>query len=108
MSDLYILSDTGAPVPEPDVIKWGQWYENREACRVDSTHVGNARVSTVFLGMDYSLGDAGGPILWETMVFGGPLHEERDRCGGNREQAEAMHSEMIRRVTLAANAENTP
>jgi len=29
-------------------------------------------VSTVFLGLDHSFEPDGPPVLWETMVFGGP------------------------------------
>ena len=34
------------------------------------TLVGDLLVSTVFLGLDFSLGRVGPPVLWETMVFG--------------------------------------
>jgi hypothetical protein len=47
--------------------------------------------------MDHQWGE-GPPILWETMVFGGPMDQEQDRCGGSREQAEAMHAHMVKRV----------
>lgn len=65
-------------------------------------HVGNetigpARISTVFLGIDYSWGK-GPPVLWETMVFGGKLDREMNRCSGSWEQAEAMHADMVERV----------
>ena len=43
----------------------------------------------------------GPPVLWETMVFGGKLDQEQARCSGNREQAEAMHNEMVERVKKA-------
>jgi hypothetical protein len=59
--------------------------------------VGVSKVSTVFLCLDHQF--AGGPpILWETMVFGGALDQEQDRCSGTREQAEAMHQRMVERV----------
>lgn len=41
--------------------------ENR---RVALTEMDNILVSTVFLVMDHSFGDTGGPILFETLVSG--------------------------------------
>ncbi len=55
------------------------------------------KVSTVFLGLDHNFGD-GPPILWETLVFGGPMNGQQTRCAGSREQAEAMHEKMVQLV----------
>lgn len=53
-----------------DVLEWARWYEGGDdARRVAETFIGEARVSTVFLGLDHSFGF--GPSLWfETMIFG--------------------------------------
>lgn len=59
--------------------------------------VGDSKISTVFLGLDHSFGSSS-PVLWETMVFGGELDQEQDRCSGSREQAEAMHARMVEKV----------
>lgn len=45
---------------------------------VAQENVGNARVSTVFIGLDHSWGN-GPPILFETMVFRGGHGEECER-----------------------------
>lgn len=96
-SVLYILDASGRPTPEPDCITWAQWYADaNEQRRVARTPVGDVEVSTVFLGVDHSYDDDGPPILWETMVF--PECVEKDRCSGNREQAEAMHSAMVEKL----------
>jgi hypothetical protein len=92
----YILDDAGNPYPEPDIIRWATWSVTAER-RVGDTRVGDVRVTTVFLGTDRQF-DEGVPILWETMVFGGTLDQEQDRCSGSREQAEAMHAAMVERV----------
>ena len=101
MSDLYIFDDSGRPVREPDITKWGVFLKDRKRRRVAADVLTingeEVRVSTVFLGMDHAW-DGGPPVLWETMVFGGKLSEEQDRCAGNREQAEAMHARMLERV----------
>ena len=94
----YILNKAGEPVREPSLKRWASWMEDAGRC-VESTQIGQCRVSTVFLGLDYGL--EGPPILWETMVWGGPLRGAQDRCSGSREQAEAMHSAMVREVMMA-------
>ena len=98
MTDKFILNDKGEPIPESDLIKWGMWFhESRNQRIVAKDIIGESNVSTVFLGLDHSWGD-GPPVLWETMVFGGLLDQEQDRCSGSREQAEAMHQRMVERV----------
>lgn len=110
MNDKYILNDKGEPVPEPDPIKWGQWFEHSSRPfkrRVKREKVGNYEVSTVFLGLDHKFGGEGPPVLWETMVFGeGDLSQDMKRCSGTREQAESMHEEMVKNVkaSLRKNA----
>jgi hypothetical protein len=92
----YILDSNGCPVLEPDVMKWAHWFEKANRTVAMDT-VGGSIVSTVFLGIDHGF-DGGPPILWETMVFSGKLDHEQDRCSGSREQAEAMHARMVKRV----------
>lgn len=97
MNARYILNADGKPVPEPDLVAWARWYEAADR-HVAKDQIGEVRVSTVFLGIDHSFGRPGGPVLWETMVFGGRLDQEQERCSGSREQAEAMHARMMERV----------
>jgi hypothetical protein len=72
--------------------------------RLYSGHsVGPYRVSTVFLGVNHNFGGGGAPILWETMVFsGGESDVDSNRCAGGREQAEAMHAQMVHKYTAVA------
>ena len=90
----YILNDLGEPVVENDLHKWGEWFQksNRSVCR---TAFNEGYVSTVFLGLDHNYSGIGGPVLWETMVFGGAMDQHQVRCNGNREQAEAMHQRVV-------------
>jgi hypothetical protein len=50
----------------------------------------------VFLGLDHSHG-GGPPLLFETLVFGGPLADEGDRYP-TRAAALAGHDQMVARV----------
>ena len=96
MTDIgqYILVD-GMPTPEPDILKWGRWFEQaREARIVAKTDIGeNVHVSTVFLALDHSFG-GDRPLLWETMIFGGPHDQETWRYS-SRAEAEAGHLDAV-------------
>lgn len=72
MNDKYILNGQGDPVPEPDTIRWAQWFEgSTNQRRIAFTQIEErVKVSTVFLGLDHGW-EGGPPVLWETMIFGG-------------------------------------
>lgn len=85
----YILNDQGLPVPEPDVLKWAQWFDGDDHRLVKQTKIGRVSVSTVFLGIDHGW-DNEEPILWETMVFGG-IHDQSQWRYSSREAAVLEH-----------------
>src|SRR5436190_721491 len=78
---LKILEDP-KPVRCHDIVDWGRWFEsNPEARRVNSTAIDSkVHVSTVFLGLDHNFYGDTDPILFETLVFGGSMDGEMDRC----------------------------
>lgn len=97
----YILNDDGEPVPCYDMRKWGEWFETaREKRRVAWTDLEEMGViSTVFLGLDHHFGPINdpltyAPILWETMVFGGPCAHDMQRYS-SREAALRGHEEFV-------------
>lgn len=64
--------------------------------RVALSRIGDAEVSTVFLGIDYGFGRTPDPLLFETMVFYGPDRE----CGRMMryftwEEAERGHADIV-------------
>lgn len=63
------------------------------------TLLGESRVSTVFLGVDHSVG-VGPPVLWETLVFGGKCDGEQ-RHYSSKADAEQGHNEIVGKVTRA-------
>ncbi len=92
----YILDGHKAVVCS-DILTWAKWFEaNNKNRHVADEKIGDVRVSTVFLGLDHSFGD-GPPLLFETMIFGGPLDQEQDRCT-TWDEAERMHAVMVERV----------
>ena len=92
----YILVD-GEPVAEPDLMAWGRWFEDADR-QVAVTYIDEARtvrVSTVFLGLDHNFNEGGAPILWETIVFGGPHDQEQDRYA-SKADALAGHGRLVK------------
>jgi len=100
MSDKYVLDEAGNPVPCDNLLEWGRWFENAGSKRqVARDSVNGANVSTVFLGLDHSWGD-GPPLLFETMIFGGPHDQYQERYSTRAEAIEGH----ARAVALAGEA----
>lgn len=90
MTDKYTL-DGHTPIPCEDFLAWGRWFETAdEARRVALTTVGEACVSTVFLGIDHNWLH-GELALFETLIFGGDHDGWIDRYG-TWDEAEAGHA----------------
>lgn len=98
MSEHYIL-DGHETIPV-DMLTWAMWFKsNSDARRVANEEVGHARVSTVFLGLDHSFG-SGQPMIFETLVFGGPHDGDMERCTTWAE-AEAQHAMMVKKISAS-------
>ena len=93
VTDRYILDETGEPVPCPDLLTWGRWFEASQDRHVARDEIGDVLISTVFLGLDHGWG-RGPPVLWETMVFGGKLDEQQERYV-SRADALAGHTRWL-------------
>jgi hypothetical protein len=100
----YILDEAGNPQPCDDVLVWARWFQTADRHVAQDMDEGKdarpVRISTVFLGLDHSFNLAGPPILWETLVFGGPLDGEMIRYT-SREKAWQGHQAMCHRVRQA-------
>lgn len=83
----YTLNVNHIPMPIGDVLRWAQWMEEGDnkvvalsqgTLSIDGDRWCDIKVSTVFIGIDMSIsGD--GDLLFETMVFGGPLDQYMKR-----------------------------
>lgn len=88
---MYVL-DGKTPVFEPDLYKWGEWFETANR-QVEVNIIDDVTLSTVFLGLDHSW-SAGPPVLFETMIFGGERDQETHRyC--TWDEAEAGHKQIL-------------
>lgn len=109
MTRKYILKD-GKPVPCPDLLAWGRWMEenaNERVLRRTEVHTPGGPVvvvSTVFLGLDHGFG-GGKPVLWETMIFGGPHSEWMCRY---HTRAEALDGHGVAVASLRMPAGTMP
>jgi len=105
--DKYMLIDH-TPVACGDAMSWAQYMEDRykqeQATGVDPWRVGSdmiderCHVSTVFMGLDHRFFGDGEPVLFETMIFGGPLDQEQYRycTWAEAERGHAGHVERAR------------
>lgn len=95
--------DGHRPVPAT-LNEVGALFEKPEARRVAWTDMGGVDgdvvVSTVFLVIDHSIPMRGAPVLFETMVFGGPLDQEQERYS-TWEEAEAGHARWVEKAREA-------
>lgn len=95
--DKYILKDK-IPILEDDVKTWGEFMETQDRV-VKKTEFGDIHISTVFIGLNHSLED-NKILLFETLVFKGPLDSEMERYT-TWEEALAGHEKMEQRVYQA-------
>jgi hypothetical protein len=92
----YILRD-GVPVPCEDVLEWGRWLCGADRIVGHTKFPGVCEVATDFVGLDRSSGEASSPVLWETVVDGGPINLETWRYS-SAEEARNGHEEQASRV----------
>lgn len=97
-SSFYILR--GHEVVEADMLESAMFFENIGARTVRKTQVvatksvEECEVSTVFLGIDHGYTENGPPIVFETLVFGGPMADSMRRYA-TWDEAVAGHEETV-------------
>lgn len=93
MGERHYIERDGKPVAVP-FREWVAWMFCDPHRQVAATRIAKGvDVSTVFLGLDHSFG-GGPPILYETLVFGGPLDGQGQRTC-TREQAVERHKQWV-------------
>lgn len=71
---LYILVGK-KPVKCKNLLEWGRTLDTK-TCRLARIESDGVRVSTVFLGLDHNWSGDGPPLLFETIIFGGPQDQQ--------------------------------
>ena len=93
MTSRWYKLDGDTPVPvSAEEVDWGNRWHIK-------TTVNDSTVSTVFIPIDHSFGD-GPPVLFETLIFGGPLADEGERYH-TKADAEEGHTKWVKRVLEA-------
>ena len=100
MTKWILAKDRRTPV-QVDFMTWAKWIETAEKL-VQRTDVPGGYVSTVFLGIDHRFGGSGPPLLFETMIFGGP-HDEYQQRYSTWEEAEVGHRKAVELASLATS-----
>jgi hypothetical protein len=87
------------------LFEWAEWLEANREMRpyaegghiVQCGEIGDAVVSTVFLGLDHNHFGDGPPILFETMIFGGE-HDQYQARYETLAEAEEGHQRALELV----------
>lgn len=85
--------------PIDDLVEWGRLLGDLKYRVVEAVESDGVRVSTVWLGIDHSHGE-GPPLIFETMIFGGPHDGYQERYSTEAE-ARAGHAEALKLPTKA-------
>ena len=97
--DRYIEVD-GVLVLENDPHKWNDYMRGRDH-RIAKTHITPiVYVSTIFLGIDHNFSGEGLPLLYETMIFGGPRNHQ-ESWHATRAEALVGHQAVVEAEKLA-------
>jgi hypothetical protein len=97
----YYVLDANNNVVEAKLEAWGIWFshiDNRVIGLTDITS--QIRVSTVFIGIDHRFFGRGPPLLFETMIFGGPLDQYQRRYA-SYDDAQTGHQVAVRKAREA-------
>jgi hypothetical protein len=96
----YVLDENHHTV-EVGMKEWARSLEVTSNRIVDYTEIASeTHVSTVFLGIDHRFFGQGPPILFETMIFGGPLDGSQWRYS-SWDDAQAGHKAAVRKAREA-------
>lgn len=98
----YYYDRNGDPM---SMLDWTRRFEDNTYKRVAFDQVGDIDISTVWLGLDHNFSGTGSPLIFETIVFGGPpdVDNETQRYATEAE-ARAGHAAWLERARAAATS----
>ena len=108
INEKYVLNQHNEPVVVKDLMLWAAAFEDNDKRIVRQTTVTelgeylvspfkSVFVSTVFLGLDHNFMGEGPPIVFETMVFGGPFNHTMWRYA-TWDEAVKGHEQLVKMV----------
>jgi hypothetical protein len=108
MSRYFILRD-GEVIEEPDYSTWSAWYESsfKDVELIAEDDLGGSVVTTRFLSMAMSLAQNSPPMIFETVVRGGWMDNEKERFA-TLQEAMTGHKTWVRRVREADEENQLP
>jgi len=99
----YKLDKENNPVP-CEAVEFSEWEkDNMNQKILKQDHFDDVMVSTVFLGLDHGFGSKG-PVLWETMIFGGQHDQYMERYD-SYEKACIGHQRAVDLFNIVADAD---
>jgi hypothetical protein len=90
----FILDARGEPVPAADIAVWTLWFETADRSVARTVVAPDVIVLSIFSGVDQTP-HSGGPLLFETRVFGGVLDGE-EVLNERRATALIAHDELVK------------
>src|SRR5215469_3048370 len=97
----YILDADHHVVPTNDMLVWARFFEGTKRLVAMTDITSAIMVSTVFIGIDHRYFGEGPPLLFETMIFGGPLNQSQWRYA-SWDDAETGHKAAVRKARQAS------
>jgi len=91
----YVLDDQNEPIPA-DTLVADRFLEDQGVRRTVAydAMLDGSLLSTVFMCLDHCMGRSDGPVLFESMWFGGP-HDGHQRRYKTWTEAEEGHADML-------------
>jgi hypothetical protein len=86
------------PVPVASLSEWQDYLRSADH-QIAETIVGDAKISTNFSGFDLTFGEP--PLLFETMVLGGPHHGRMQRYSTWLEAVKGHDATVIEVMTTS-------
>jgi hypothetical protein len=105
----YYMLDGQRVVPCTSFLSWAHWFEDANRCVGYTQITSQCNVSTTFLGLDHRHFGDGPPLVFETMIFGGP-----DEIAGSQwrysswDDAEIGHKAAVRKAREALGQKVKP
>ncbi len=93
----YIRDHDGTVHRTDDAAVFDRMFANEDLTDIDVTSVGDVLITTTFTGLDCNQSDTGPPILFSTLVFGGPLGGQ-ERLYPTETEARLGHHEVTEQV----------